>query len=215
MVIEVHEFLGDFWGFRSRRFVTMKPIKSLRLALALQYQGQDSFKGCHLKTLLQFKVLLLSALLVLSITVLAQMSVHPGIILPLLLNSILSSKPNRAEQVVTARLVQNSPLAEGFTSKTGNTIVGHTIELSATADAAGATTAYRFDEFAAYKKHSLIPISSRSVHSSKNAVVVQASQSRQGDCTPQETATTDPIVGCSVAVAEDLLRRFLGYHPTA
>jgi hypothetical protein len=124
----------------------MKPINSLRLALALQYQCHDSFRGCHLKTLLQFKVLLLSALLVLSITMLAQMPVHPGIILPLLMNSILSSKPNRAEQVVTARLVQNSPLAEEFTSKTCNTIVGRTIELNATADATGAATAYRFDE---------------------------------------------------------------------
>jgi hypothetical protein len=95
---------------------------------------------------LQFKVLLLSALLVLSITVLAQMSVHPGTILPFLQNSILSSKPNRAEQVVTVSLVQNSPLAEEFTRKTGNTIVGRTIELNATADATGAATAYRFDE---------------------------------------------------------------------
>ena len=138
----------------------------------------------------------------------AQISLRPGIILPLLMDSILNSKTKRTGQVVTARLVQNSPLAEGSTSKTGNTIVGHTIELNATADAAGATTAYRFDEFTAYKKHSLIPISSRSVHSSKNAVTVQASQSRQDDCTPQETATTDPIVG----VAEHLLRRFLCYH---
>jgi hypothetical protein len=166
-----------------------------------------------LKTLLLLKALLLSALLVLSIAVLAQISVRPGIILLLLLGSIHSSKAESAGQVVTARLVQNSPLAEGFTSKTGNTIVGHTIELNATADAAGAMTAYRFDEFTAYKKHSTIPISSRSVHSSMNAAAVQASQSRQGDCTPQETATRDPIVGGSVAVAEDPLRRFLSYHP--
>ena len=142
----------------------------------------------------------------------AQISVPPKIMLQLLPDSILSSRPNRAGQVVTARLVQNSPLAERFTSKTGNTIVGRTIELNATADATGATTAYRFDEFTAYKKHSLIPICSRSVHSSKNAVTVQASQSRQGECTPQETATTDPIVGGSISVAEDLLRRFLSYH---
>jgi hypothetical protein len=148
-------------------------------------------------------------------TVLAQISVRPGIILLLLSDSILSSKAESAGQALTARLVQNSPLAERFTSKTGNTTVGHTIELNATADAAGPTTSYRFDEFTAYKKHSLIPVCSRSVHSSKNAVAVQASQSRQGDCTPQETATTDPIVGGSVAVAEHLLRRFLSYHPTA
>jgi hypothetical protein len=186
----------------------MNPIKSLRLALALQYQGHDSFKGCHLKTLFPSKALLLSALLVLSMAVLAQISVRPGIILLLLSDSILSSKAESAGQAVTARLVQNIPLAEGSTSMPGNTIVGRTIELNATADAAGATTAYRFDEFTAYKKHSLIPISSRSVHSSKNAVTVQASQSRQDDCTPQETATTDPIVG----VAEHLLRRFLCYH---
>ena len=166
-----------------------------------------------MKTLLLLDARLLSALLVLSIAVLAQISVRPGIILLLLPDSILSSKAASAGQVVTARLGQNSSLAEGFTTKTGSTIVGHTIELNATVDAAGATTAYRFDEFTAYKKHSTIPISSRSVHSSKNAVVVQASQSRQGDCTPQETATTDPIVGGSVAVAEHLLRRFLCYHP--
>ena len=147
--------------------------------------------------------------------VLAQISVRPGIILLLLPGSILSSQAESAGQAVTARLVQNIPLAEGSTSKTGNTTVGRTIELNATADATGATTAYRIDEFTAYKKHSLIPICSRSVHSSKNAVAVQASQSRQGDCTPQETATTDPIVGGSVAVAEHLLRRFLSYHPTA
>jgi hypothetical protein len=127
-----------------------------------------------LKTLLLLKALLLSAFLVLSIAVLAQITVRPGIILLLLLGSIHSSKAERAGHVVTARLVQNSPLAEGFTSKTGNTIVGHTIELNATADAAGATTAYRLDEFTPYKKHSAIPNSSRSVHSSKNAVAVQA-----------------------------------------
>jgi hypothetical protein len=64
----------------------------------------------------------------------------------LLLDSILSSKAKRAGQVVAARLVQNSPLAEGSTSETGNTIVGRTIELNATADATGATTAFRFDD---------------------------------------------------------------------
>jgi hypothetical protein len=136
-----------------------------------------------LKTLFPSNALLLSALLVLSMAVLDQISVHPGIILLLLPDSIL------AEQAVTARLVQNIPLAEGSTSKTGNTTVSRTIELNATADATGATTAYRIDGFTAYKKHSLIPICSRSVHSSKNAVAVQVSQSRQGDCTPQETQT--------------------------
>jgi hypothetical protein len=162
-----------------------------------------------LKTLFPSNALLLSTLLVLSMTVLAQISIHPGIILLLLQDSIL------AGQAVTAGLVQNIPLAEGSTTKIGNTTVGRTIELNATADATGATTAYRIDEFTAYKKHSLVPICSRSVHFSKNAVAVQASQSRQGDCAPQETATTDPIVGGSVAVAEHLLRRFLSYHLTA
>jgi hypothetical protein len=99
-----------------------------------------------LKTLLLLDARLLSALLVLSRPMLAQISARPGIILLLLLNSILSSKAESAGQVVTARLVQNNPLAEGFTSKPGNTIVGHTIELNATADVTGATTAYRFDE---------------------------------------------------------------------
>jgi hypothetical protein len=168
-----------------------------------------------LKTLFPSNAFLLSALLVLSMALLAQISVRPRIMLQLLPDSILSSNAESAGQAVTARLVQNIPLAEGSTSKTGNTTVGRTIELNATADATGATTAYRIDEFTAYKKHSLIPICSRSVHSSKTAVAVQASQSRQVDCTPQETATTEPIVGGSVAVAEHLLRRFLSYHPPA
>jgi len=77
-----------------------------------------------LKTLFPSKALLLSALLVLSMAVLAQISVRPGIILLLLSDSILSSKAESAGQAVTARLVQNIPLAEGSTSKPGNTIVG-------------------------------------------------------------------------------------------
>ena len=104
-----------------------------------------------MKTLL-LKALLLSALLVLSIAVLAQILVPPGIIVLFLLDSILNSKAESAGQVVTARLVQNIPSAKGSTSKTGNTTVCRTIELNATADATGATTAYRFDEFTAYKK---------------------------------------------------------------
>ena len=116
-----------------------------------------------MKTLLPLTVLLLSALLVLSITVLAQISVRSGIKLLLLLDSILNSKAESAGQVVTARLVQNNPLAEGSTSKPGNTIVGRTIELNATADAAGATTAYRFDEFRptkAFAHHHMLKICS-------------------------------------------------------
>jgi hypothetical protein len=220
MVIEVHEFLGNFWGFQSRRFATMKPIKSLRLALALQYQGQDSFSqdsfiGCHLKTLLLLKALLLSALLVLSMAVHAQISVPPRIMLQLLPDSILSSKAESAGQAVTARLVQNIPLAEGSTSKTGCTTVGRTIDLNATADATGATTAYRFDESRLTKSIRSSPYAQDLFIPLKNAVAVQALQSHQGECTPQETATTDPIVGGSVSVAEDPLRRFLSYPPTA
>ena len=93
-----------------------------------------------MKTLLLLKALSLSASLVLSIAVIAQISACSGIILLLLPDSILTSKAESAGQVVTARLVQNSPLGEGFTSKAGNTIVGHTIELNAMADVTGATT---------------------------------------------------------------------------
>jgi hypothetical protein len=93
-------------------------------------------------------------------------------------------------------------------------MAGRIIELDATADATGATNAYhQFHELMAHKEDVLILICSSSVHPSKNAVAVQASQSRQGDCIPPEAATTDPIVGGSVAVAEDPLRRLLGYHP--
>lgn len=145
-----------------------------------------------MKILLLLKALLLSALLVLSMAVHAQISVPPKIMLQLLPDSILSSRTNRAGQVVTARLVQNSPLAERFTSKTGNTIVGRTIELNATADATGATTAYRFDEFTAYKKHSLIPICSRSVHPSKNAVAVQASNPVRASALPKRPRPQSP-----------------------
>ena len=159
------------------------------------------------------KTLLLSALLALSMVVLAEIPVRPGILLLFLLDSILDSKAKRVRQVVGARLVQNSPRAEGSTSKTGNTIVGRSIELNAPADAPDATTADRLDELTVYKEHSLILMCSKSVHSSKNAAAVQSSPSRQGDCIPQETTTTDPIVGGSVAVAEDLLRMVRGYHP--
>src|SRR5258708_31177914 len=116
----------------------------------------------------------------------------PRIMGQFLPDSILSANAEIAGQVVTTRLVQNSPLAERFTSKTGNTIVGRTIELNATADATGATTTYRFDEFTAYKKHSLIPICSRSVHPSKNAVAVQASNPVRASALPKRPRPQSP-----------------------
>jgi hypothetical protein len=103
---------------------------------------------------------------------------------------------------------QHSPLA-GSASKTDNIIVSHTIELNATADATGATTAYRFDEFTAYKKHSLIPICSRSVHSSKNAELFRLPNLVRATALPNRPRPQTQIVGGSVAVAEHLLRRFL------
>jgi hypothetical protein len=168
-----------------------------------------------LKTLLLLDARLLSALLVLSVAVLTQISVRPGIILLRLPDFILSSKAESAGQVVTARLVQNNPLAEGSTSKPGNTIVGRTIELNATADVTGTTTAYRFDESQPTKNCRSSPCAQALFIPLKNVVAVQAFQSRQGECPPQETPTTDPIVGGSVSVAEDPLRRFLSCPPTA
>jgi hypothetical protein len=148
-----------------------------------------------LKTLLQLDARLLSALLVLSMAVLTQISVRPGIILLRLPDFILSSKAESAGQVVTARLVQNNPLAEGSTSKPGNTIVGRTIELNATADVAGTTTAYRFDESQPTKNSRSSPCAQDLFIPLKNAVAVQAFQSPQCECPPQETPTTDPHRG--------------------
>jgi hypothetical protein len=148
-----------------------------------------------LKTLLLLDARLLSPLLVLSVAVLTQISVRPGIILLRLPEFILSSKAESAGQVVTARLVQNNPLAEGSTSKPGNTIVGRTIELNATADVTGTTTAYRFDESQPTKNCRSSPCAQALFIPLKNAVVVQAFQSRQGECPPQRTPTTDPYRG--------------------
>jgi hypothetical protein len=148
-----------------------------------------------LKTLLLLDARLLSALLVLSRPMLAQISARPGIILLLLLDSIFRSKAESAGQVVTACLVQNSTLAEGSTSKTGNTIVSRTIESNATTDATGAATEYRFDESRPTKSIRSSPYPQDLFIPLKNAVAVQAFQSPQGECPPQETPTTDPHHG--------------------
>jgi hypothetical protein len=146
--------------------------------------------------------------------VLAQISVRPGIKLPLLLNSITSSKANRAGQVVTARLVQNSPLAEELTSTTGNTIVGCTIELNATADASCATTAYQFDEFTAYKKHWPSPYAKNLFILLKMRQLFRLPNPVRATALPKRPRQTQSWAAQG-AIAERPLRRFLNYHPTA
>ena len=162
-----------------------------------------------MKTLLLLKVLLQSTLLVLSITVYAQISVRPEIVLLLFPNSLLKSKAESTEQFVPARIVQNVPLAKGFRSKTGNTNVGRMMGM---ASATGATNAYRFDESTPYK-------SIRSSPSAEDLCIPPRMPSLCWSSNPELLKSprlqADPIVSSPVAVAQHLLRRFLNYHPTA
>ena len=84
-------------------------------------------------------------------------SVHPdppdkssaitaGTILPVRLNSTISSAKSKPGQVITARIMQDVPLSSGIRIKQGSKVVGNIVEVTPASAGKPATIALRFDK---------------------------------------------------------------------
>jgi len=90
-------------------------------------------------------VLLLVSLLALSAGVPVAQTAPPGTILPVRLNSGISSSHSRPGQKITARIMQRVSLPGGLEIRAGSKLVGHVIRVRAASRGQGAEIAFRFD----------------------------------------------------------------------
>ena len=101
-----------------------------------------------------------------SLTLPAQ-SVHPeladkssaipaGTILPVRLNSTISSAKSKPGQVITGRIMQDVPLSSGIRIKQGSKVVGNIVEVTPASAGKPATISLRFDKLVS--GHQQIPI---------------------------------------------------------
>ena len=72
-------------------------------------------------------------------------AIRPGTILPIRLNSSLSSSKTQPGQIITARIMQDVPLADGGKIREGSKVIGHVVDVSTSSDANTEQISLQFD----------------------------------------------------------------------
>src|SRR5882724_9646867 len=73
-------------------------------------------------------------------------AIPPGTILPVRLNSSLSSSDTKPGQIITARIMQDVPLANGGKIREGSKVIGHVVDVSSQADGTAERISFQFDK---------------------------------------------------------------------
>ena len=73
-------------------------------------------------------------------------AIPSGTILPIRLNSSLSSSKTRPGQIITARIMRDVPLANGGKVREGNSVIGHVVNVSSPANANTEQISLQFDK---------------------------------------------------------------------
>ena len=84
------------------------------------------------------------------------LAIPSGTILPVRLDSAISSARSKAGDLIKGRIMQNVPLTGGITIPEGSKVIGHIIEIIPASNAAGARVSIQFDKL--ISSHETIPI---------------------------------------------------------
>jgi hypothetical protein len=144
---------------------------------------------------ISMKSILWMALLTCGTQLFAQTAVPAGTILPVALSSSLNSRKSKAGQVITARIMQNVPLATGSQLRAGTKVLGRVVEVSPADGTHGATMSLRFDTLVVSKRQ--IPITTDVRAFASMMAVHEAGLPETGPDrgTSQNAWTTDQIGG--------------------
>ncbi len=139
------------------------------------------------------KLFFVVCLLVFSTVAFAQDSIPSGTILPVQLNSSLSSK-TRPGKIITGRIMQDISLSDGEKMREGARVVGHVIAVHQADGAASARVVFTFDKLVVSKKTISITTSLRAVASSAEVENAQLPETVP-EGLPQDAWTTVQVGG--------------------
>ena len=77
-------------------------------------------------------------------------AIPPGTILPVRLNSAISSSKSRPGQVITGRIMQDVPLTLGVRIRAGSKVIGHIVERIPASTGAQARISFQFDKLVSW-----------------------------------------------------------------
>ena len=77
------------------------------------------------------------------------LTVPRGTILPVRLNSTISSDKSKSGQVITGRIMQDVPLASGTVLRAGSKVIGHILDVSSASNGGQARVSFQFDKLIA------------------------------------------------------------------
>jgi hypothetical protein len=85
------------------------------------------------------------------------LAIPPGTILPVRLNSTISSAKSKPGQAITGRIMQDVPLPQGARIREGSKVIGHIVEVAPAGTGVEARITLQFDKLVS--AHQTIPIS--------------------------------------------------------
>jgi hypothetical protein len=89
-------------------------------------------------------------------TAMGDRAIIPGTILPVRLNSSLSTSKSKPGQMISARIMQDVPQLNGARIREGSKVLGHILEVSAATSSSRASISLQFDKL--LTSHQTIPI---------------------------------------------------------
>jgi hypothetical protein len=144
------------------------------------------------------KFLALAAFLAHATGLSAANSVPAGTILPVRLNSTISSAKSHPGQIIVARLMQDVPLADGSTIRAGSKIMGHIVAVTPASSATAARVTVRFDTLERRQQKTPIVTNLRAVASFVAVDQAQIPMEGPDRGTPANAWTTEQIGGDTV-----------------
>ena len=124
----------------------------------------------------------------------AQITIPPGTILPVALNSSLNSRNARVGHVITARVMQDVPLPHG-SIHAGSKVIGHITNVKPADATSGAQVSFRFDTMVTRKQRIPITTNLRALASMMAVEQAQLPETGPDRGTSANAWTTDQIGG--------------------
>ncbi len=127
-----------------------------------------------------------------------QQSIPPGTIVPLRLNRTLSSKNAKPNDAISARVMQDVPLAGGGKIREGTKMTGHVIEVRPASQGSGASLSFTFDRVLVSRTGLHVVTDLRALASALAVEGAYLPELGMGDGEVWNARTTDQIGGDTV-----------------